>query len=149
MLSQQGAQGRSGTAPRAPFVLRDDDNGFLAIAGHALRLAREGTFDELGELCPGFVERIRLHGAPSYRLCKIYLCCTVLFVHKFFPSEPATLCANLFRLASITASSSAHRRPRSPGRYCTSRLPTRPGRLSRRVRGACPSAALPHACSRT
>src|SRR5262245_51915709 len=61
MLSQQGAEGRGGTVPSAPFVLRNDDDGVLAVAGHSLRLACQGSRDELGELGSGSVERMCLH----------------------------------------------------------------------------------------
>ncbi len=47
MLSEEGAKRRGGTAPRAPFVLRDDDNGFPAMTADAPRLACQGSLDEL------------------------------------------------------------------------------------------------------
>jgi len=61
MLSNRAPRVGAGTAPREPFVLGDDHNGFLAVAGHSLRLARQGALDELGELGLGFIEGIRLH----------------------------------------------------------------------------------------
>src|SRR6202030_3693410 len=65
MLRQQGAEGGGGTAACAPFVFRNDDHGFLAVAGHPLRLTRQGALDELGELGSRFVEGISLHGASD------------------------------------------------------------------------------------
>jgi hypothetical protein len=52
---QQSAECWLRAGPGLLFFLGDDHHSFLAVAGDALRFARERALDELGEIRPGFV----------------------------------------------------------------------------------------------